>query len=170
MTHEHSDHIAGLGPFSRRYDVPVYANLPTWDAMNGKVGAVATKNARVFTNGQDFYIGDMGIRPFSTPHDSASSVGYSLFYKGKQFTYMTDIGCFSASLLEEAKGADLVFFCLLYTSIPGNAVHPLSATQAGTQPQLPYHLLGGTVHVAQGIGKAGGTHPRPMKKRRLHLS
>ena len=109
VTHEHSDHIAGLGPFSRRYDVPVYANLPTWDAMNSKVGAVATKNARVFTNGQDFYIGDMGIRPFSTPHDSASSVGYSLFYKGKQFTYMTDIGCFSASLLEEAKGADLVF-------------------------------------------------------------
>ncbi|MDL2225963.1 MBL fold metallo-hydrolase, partial [Eubacteriales bacterium OttesenSCG-928-M02] len=50
VTHEHSDHIAGLGAFSRRYDVPVYANLKTWEAMEHKVGAIADKNARVFQN------------------------------------------------------------------------------------------------------------------------
>ncbi|MBE5780683.1 MAG: MBL fold metallo-hydrolase [Clostridiales bacterium] len=109
VTHEHSDHIAGLGPFSRRYNVPIYANLPTWDAMSLKIGNIAEKNARIFNPGQDFYIGDMGIHPFLTPHDSAKSVGYSIFYKGKQFTYMTDIGHFGNDLLNEAKGADLVF-------------------------------------------------------------
>ena len=109
ITHEHSDHIAGLGAFSRRYDVPVYANLKTWEAMYHKVGNIAPKNARVFDNERDFYIGHMAVRPFSTPHDSADSVGYSLMYKDKKFSYMTDIGHFPDRLMNEAKGSDLVF-------------------------------------------------------------
>ena len=33
ITHEHSDHVRGLGTFSKKYDIPVFANSKTWDAM-----------------------------------------------------------------------------------------------------------------------------------------
>ena len=42
VTHEHSDHIKGLGVIARKYKVPVYANKKTWDAMDGLVGTIPT--------------------------------------------------------------------------------------------------------------------------------
>ena len=41
ITHEHSDHIQGVGVLSRKYDIPIYATEGTWAAMEGKLGAVA---------------------------------------------------------------------------------------------------------------------------------
>ena len=33
VTHEHSDHVKGLGTLSKKYNIPVYANNGTWQAM-----------------------------------------------------------------------------------------------------------------------------------------
>ena len=40
ITHEHSDHIKGVGIISRKYDVPIYANDKTWAAMESSIGKV----------------------------------------------------------------------------------------------------------------------------------
>src|SRR5690606_14557279 len=40
VTHEHSDHIKGIGIVARKHKVPVYANEKTWNAMDGLVGAI----------------------------------------------------------------------------------------------------------------------------------
>ena len=53
VTHEHADHIAGIGVLSRRYHLPVYATQGTWEAMSGKVGAIDPANRRVIPAGQD---------------------------------------------------------------------------------------------------------------------
>lgn len=57
VTHEHIDHIRGVGVLSRRFDLPIYATEGTWVAMEEKLGGVAAKNVRVIEPMQDFFLG-----------------------------------------------------------------------------------------------------------------
>ncbi|MBO4385145.1 MAG: MBL fold metallo-hydrolase [Clostridia bacterium] len=109
VTHEHIDHIKGVGIMSRKFDIPVYANEKTWRAMAPIVGGVAMKNIRTFVTGQNFYIGDVDLTPFPLSHDAAEPVGYVFFNKGKRIVYMTDTGRVTEALREKAAGADLIF-------------------------------------------------------------
>ena len=69
ITHEHSDHIQGVGILSRRYNIPVYATAPTWEAACDKLGSVRSALARVIGK-EPFYIDDLLIEPFEIPHDA----------------------------------------------------------------------------------------------------
>lgn len=109
ITHEHTDHIAGVGVLCRRYGIPVYANAPTWQAMGPLIGEVPPKCIRVFESGRDFFIGGISVLPFRTPHDAAESVGYSfLSGDGRKITVMTDIGHMDSRLLSCAAGSDIL--------------------------------------------------------------
>ena len=68
ITHEHTDHIAGAGVLARKYKIPVYANSSTWRAMEMNIGHVPAGCRREFETGRDFYIGNVNILPFPTPH------------------------------------------------------------------------------------------------------
>lgn len=108
VTHEHSDHIKGIGILSRKYDLPVYATEGTWREMFGKIGAVAEKNVRIFEPEQDFFIGSIDVTPFSTPHDAAQPVGYTFETGGAKLAIATDLGCIRESWLRHLIGADAV--------------------------------------------------------------
>lgn len=108
ITHEHTDHIAGAGVLARRYRIPIYANGATWQAMERTIGAVPPACRREFETGRDFYIGNINILPFPTPHDAAESVGYCLLHGGRKLTVMTDIGHMNESLYGAAAGSDLL--------------------------------------------------------------
>ena len=78
VTHSHDDHIRGVGVLSRRYDLPVYASVGTWDYLikRNKIGSVATKNIRVFQSGktnETLDLGDVAATYFPTPHDAYDS-------------------------------------------------------------------------------------------------
>lgn len=109
VTHEHSDHIKGVGVLSRKFNIPVYANEGTWKAMSPLIGDVALRNIRTFVTGQNFYIGDVDVTPFAISHDAAEPVGYSFFNKGSRLVSMTDTGYVTEKLRETAAGADLLF-------------------------------------------------------------
>ena len=51
ITHEHADHIKGVGIFSRKFDVPVYAREKTWAAMRQEIGPVKEENVRMIDRG-----------------------------------------------------------------------------------------------------------------------
>ena len=68
VTHEHADHISGVGVLSRRYHLPVYATLGTWAAMGGKLGALDQGCRVEFEAGEDFSIGTFLIN-FSSFED-----------------------------------------------------------------------------------------------------
>ena len=108
ITHEHTDHIAGAGVLARKYKIPVYANSSTWRAMEISIGNVPGGCRREFETGRDFYIGNVNILPFPTPHDAAESVGYCIFAGGKKLTVMTDIGHMTENLYSAASGSDLL--------------------------------------------------------------
>ncbi|MBQ9988239.1 MAG: MBL fold metallo-hydrolase [Clostridia bacterium] len=108
ITHEHSDHVRGIAQLCKQFAVPIYANRATFEAMGETARLLPTNLARVFETGHEFYIGEIAVRPFATPHDAAQSVGYALFARGRKACVMTDIGYMPKALLEEAAGADVM--------------------------------------------------------------
>ena len=108
VTHEHTDHVAGVGVLARKLKIPVYATGGTWRGMGWKVGDIAPAQQRVFEAGQDFYIGKLGVSPFSIPHDAAEPVGFRLWGGDRSIATATDLGYFPKELLDRIGGADLV--------------------------------------------------------------
>lgn len=108
VTHEHVDHVRGVGVLSRRYRVPVYANAPTWEAMGRLVGEVPPPLRRVFQTGEDFFVGDLSVLPFPIPHDTVEPVAFRVFHGGLSVAVATDMGRVSGKVLRHLSGTDLV--------------------------------------------------------------
>ena len=108
VTHEHADHIQGVGVLSRKLDVPVFATAGTWAAMEGKIGAIAPKNQCVIEPEIGFFLGPVEITGFSTPHDAAESVGYLFELDAARFALATDLGCVRDGWMKYVAGADAV--------------------------------------------------------------
>lgn len=109
VTHEHIDHIRGVGVFARKYRCPVYATEETWAAMEEKLGPIPPENRRTVRPGEDFFLGQLNVMPFPTPHDAACSVGYVLSTPdGARFGLATDIGCVRSGWLDAVRGCAAV--------------------------------------------------------------
>ena len=108
VTHEHSDHITAVGILSRKLDIPVYATEGTWNAMPGKIGDIAAKNRVIIQPETGFFLGGMEVIPFSTPHDAAESVGFTVSLGRSSFTLATDIGCVKDGWMQHALESDAV--------------------------------------------------------------
>ncbi|MEJ6952239.1 MBL fold metallo-hydrolase [Natronospora cellulosivora (SeqCode)] len=106
ITHEHSDHIKGVGVLSRRYDLPIYANDLTWNGSEKKLGKIKPYNCQVFKG--DFMLGNLGVSPFSISHDAADPVGYIITCGNKRIGHATDMGYVSTEIEECLKALDLL--------------------------------------------------------------
>ncbi len=91
ITHEHSDHVKGLSIFSKKFQIPVYANLETWNAMPKQKEKMEENQIHTFSFDK-FSIGDIEIKPFSIPHDAANPCGFNLYHENKKMSIATDIG------------------------------------------------------------------------------
>ena len=89
VTHEHTDHIQGVGVLSRRHGVPVFITAETLKAAPqlGKLHEVVP-----IEGGLDFSIGDLAIHPFSISHDAADPVGFTVRKDGHKIGIATDLG------------------------------------------------------------------------------
>ena len=99
VTHEHSDHIKGLGTFSKKYNIPVFANIKTWQAMPNEREKIAFENQRIISFESEFLIGDLTILSFPIPHDAACPCGYNILNSGKKISIATDIGHISQEIM-----------------------------------------------------------------------
>lgn len=107
VTHEHIDHVKGVGVLSRRYNIPIFANELTWRSMEKSIGKIKEENKRII--GKDSVnIKDMNISNYSIPHDAADPVGYSICCGNRKVSIATDLGYFSKEVEEGIKGSDLV--------------------------------------------------------------
>lgn len=108
VTHEHSDHIKGVGILSRRFNIPIYANEQTWLAMEQKLGKISPENKVVFTTNEEFALGDLNVLPFSTYHDAEEPVGYIFKREEKKIALLTDTGTVCEKIRDHIKGAKLI--------------------------------------------------------------
>ena len=125
VTHEHSDHVKGVGPLSRRYETPVYANMPTIRAMLERNGAI---NVREMPIGQEVEIGALSVRSYRLPHDGVCHVGYVVSCGGKSVCLATDIGFVCDPLKNEIGEADLLIL---------ESNHDIRMLEEGP---YPYHM------------------------------
>ncbi|WP_433944794.1 MBL fold metallo-hydrolase [Paenibacillus sp. SN-8-1] len=108
ITHEHSDHIKGLGAVARKYNLPVYANEKTWEAMSRSVGKLSDDQRIVFGTGEARDFGSLRVESFAISHDAAEPVGY-VFQDGKhKLSVVTDLGYASDKVKETIVDSDVL--------------------------------------------------------------
>lgn len=108
VTHEHSDHVRGLGTFSKKYDIPVFANSKTFDAMPEQVEKIDEKNIKKFTVEEKFEIGDLQIFPFKIPHDAANPCGFNITYNNSKMSIATDIGHMTSNIIHKLEDSSFI--------------------------------------------------------------
>lgn len=125
VTHEHIDHTKSLGMISSKYNIPVYANLETWDALNGQKDKISNKNRKTFKVLEDFEIGDLKILPFNVPHDAANPCGFNIYNSGQKLSVATDLGHVDLKILKMLEGSSSILLeanydpeVLKYSSYP----------------------------------------------------
>lgn len=105
VTHEHSDHIAGVARLSRRYGIPVWMT-PGTEAMH-QGGELAAWNC--FSSHRSFAIGDLEVQPFPVPHDAREPCQFVLSDGAVRFGVLTDAGSLTTHMLQALDGLDALF-------------------------------------------------------------
>lgn len=107
VTHEHSDHIAGLATLTKQFRLPVYASRGTGWELCRRIAFVEDL-IQPFAPGERFQAGDLEVVGFPTSHDAADSVGYVLSDGEKRAVVATDLGYVTPEAERAARGADLL--------------------------------------------------------------
>ncbi len=161
VTHEHSDHVKGLGTLSKKFDIPVYSTQETFNAMPIQTDKLKEKNKKFFKPNEKFSINDLEIKPFSIPHDAANPCGFNISKDSlHQISIATDIGHMTKSIVDTLEGSQFILLesnydtevlkCCAYpyklkTRIASDIGH-LSNTMAGKT--ISYLLKNGNLSTA----------------------
>lgn len=110
LSHEHYDHISGAGIFHRKFGLPVYANLRTWNATRAKPSTGHLGCPYHFESGKPFQIGSLRIEPWRTPHDAIEGVCFVIedTQSGQRFGLLTDLGHVFGGLQKVIRTLDAV--------------------------------------------------------------
>ncbi|MDO4493639.1 MAG: MBL fold metallo-hydrolase [Clostridia bacterium] len=110
VTHEHSDHVQGLGMLSKKYGVPVYMTEKCGNALPKAVAEkLPAENIRCIIPGQEFFLGGLRVLPFPTYHDTVEPIGFCFWEGANKFTYLTDCGHTDKRLTDLCADSDLLF-------------------------------------------------------------
>ena len=155
VTHEHSDHIKSLGSLSKKFDIPVFANQKTFDAMPKQVEKISDKNIHKFNVNEKFCINDIEINPFSIYHDAADPCGFNFFSQNKKISIATDIGHMDKAILEKLENSIFLLLeanydpeVLKYTKYP----FVLKQRIAGPNGHLPNEMAGKVINYLSNSG------------------
>ncbi len=111
VSHEHRDHVKGVGILSRRYDIPVYATERTWPKLVDFIGEIKHNNDKEIHK-SGFEINDIFVSPFPLSHDAVDPVGFNLNIKNIKISIATDCGVFSSVMKDRLKDSN----CLILES------------------------------------------------------
>lgn len=148
ITHEHSDHVQGLGTFAKKFNLPVFVNQKTLDAMPKQKEKILEKNINIFSIEEKFEIGDLKVKPFSIPHDAANPCGFNIFKDNKKISIATDIGHMTNGILKNLEDSIFIMLesnydpeVLKYSKYP----YILKTRIAGPTGHLSNELAGKTI-------------------------
>lgn len=142
VTHEHSDHIAGLGVLARRYGIPIFATEKTIQEIKNtkSVGKIDEDLFQVIQPGKRFSIGELMINPISISHDAADPVAYKVTNGDKNVAVITDLGNYNQAIVDELQGLDALLL---------EANHDIKMLQTGMYPYpLKQRILGDRGHLS----------------------
>ena len=125
VTHEHSDHIRGVGPLLRRHEIPFYTTEGTWRRANHIIGKVS--NCNMIRKNEPVHFGELSVEPYSTPHDAEEPVAIVIRYQEKSLGIATDLGRVTPEVTKKLKNLDALLV---------EANHDISMLEAGPYPWI----------------------------------
>ncbi|MBP3338903.1 MAG: MBL fold metallo-hydrolase [Lachnospiraceae bacterium] len=130
LTHEHSDHIMGLGVILRKYDIPVYGSAGTIDAVKYSkyVDKVDMNLFREIYIDKKFKINTLTVNPFEISHDATMPCAYKVNSNEKSCAVATDMGCYNDYIVNNLTDTDVMLL---------EANHDIRMLQTGP---YPYYL------------------------------
>ncbi len=148
VTHEHSDHVQGLGTFAKKFHLPVFVNQKTLDAMPKQKEKLEEKYIHFFNLNEKFEIGDLKIKPFAIPHDATNPCGFNIMKEDKKISIATDIGHMTKEIMKHLENSLFLLLeanydpeVLMYSRYP----YPLKNRIAGPTGHLSNELAGKTI-------------------------
>ena len=148
ITHEHIDHVKGLGVLARKYHKPIYATDGTMEAIlrMSSLGRIDRELFRPFRPGDSIQLKDLEIRSHAVLHDAAEPVCYSFTDGGKKCCIATDLGRATDTLIRELRGCDVMLI---------EANHDVRMLEVGPYPyQLKQRILSDYGHLSNEAGGA----------------
>ncbi len=142
VTHEHSDHIQGIGVLSRKYHVPIYSTAGTGKGILGysSLGKFDEELLHSIECDKEFKLGDIEIEGFRISHDANEPCAYVAKNNGKKVAVATDMGVFDEYTVDHLKGLDALLL---------EANHDVKMLQVGTYPYyLKQRILGNRGHLS----------------------
>ena len=142
ITHEHSDHIKGLGVLSRKYEIPIYGTQETLDeiAAAGSLGKFDRGLLTPVCPDLDFTVGDLSVKPFKIDHDAANPVAYRVQNGEKSVAVATDMGHFDQYIIDHLQGLDALLL---------ESNHDVRMLETGPYPYyLKRRILGDHGHLS----------------------
>lgn len=142
LTHEHADHISGLGVLARKYGIPVYGTRGTIGAVmaNHSLGTIDEELIHYVTPDEKLIVKDVSVYPIRTSHDAAEPVAYRVSHDKKKIGILTDLGCYNDYTVECLRDLDLLYL---------EANHDINMLQVGPYPYyLKQRILGKKGHLS----------------------
>jgi phosphoribosyl 1,2-cyclic phosphodiesterase len=140
VSHEHSDHVAGLPVLAKRMDAPVYATHLTAPSLdwNGYEPKLET-----FQAGRRVVVGDIEIDTFTIPHDAIDPIGFRLCAQGIRIGLVTDLGYIPESIKVHLRGVDLLIL---------ESNHDLEMLKVGPYPwSVKQRVMGRKGHLSNDV-------------------
>ena len=142
VTHEHIDHVKGLGVMARKHGIPIYTTGGTISEIK-KMSSVGTIDDSLFHEiepDEPFFINDLSIDASAIWHDAADPVCYSISDGKSKFSIATDMGNFDDYVVNKLKNSDIMVI---------EANHDIRMLQAGPYPYyLKQRILGNRGHLS----------------------
>lgn len=142
ITHEHADHIAGIGVMARKYDIPLYATKGTIEALKkcSSIGKIPEDLFVEIQPDKKITIKDITVNPMRISHDASEPVAYRFGYGTQKVAVCTDLGVFNDYTIECLKGMDALLI---------EANHDVNMLQVGPYPYyLKQRILGDRGHLS----------------------
>ncbi len=108
ITHEHSDHIAGLNVFLKKHNIPIYSKRATLDFLYYN-NLVPNNTKLIDIDENEIDVGGFGVKAFSLPHDAVDCAGYKITTQnGKSLAYASDLGIVNETIFNNLNNSDIV--------------------------------------------------------------
>lgn len=104
ITHEHSDHVRGVGSLVRKHNIPLYSTQGTYKRIKDKAGRIPVWNP--IRDEEPVNVGELSVEPYSTVHDAEESVAFVLRNGSLKLGHATDLGKVTARVREKLRCSD----------------------------------------------------------------
>lgn len=142
ITHEHIDHIQGLGVFSRRYGIPIFATRGTIEGIKkcNSLGKLPEGILHEINVDEKFQLGSLSICPFAISHDALEPSGYRIEDREEAVAVATDLGTYDSYIVENLKNLDGIVL---------EANHDIHMLEVGPYPYpLKQRVMGAMGHLS----------------------